>query len=219
MLYAAVSIAEEPETITPLSGLTPPVSESARPKQFKTNISEKRMTGRPVSTAASSSRLSLISLNSMDEPTSVTDTSTTQKTHDGNAGNHIYGEKERERVHHHHRHHGHGHDSRVIHQVYEWLQGEKAKRAKKKGKAVSKEGLPSEGRQRSGSGSSESSAVGLEKLQKILEDGIAAMGGSVESLTMGSPNLGEYFLYMPPLSENLGPSGYMNEFGFGRIRL
>ena len=228
----AVSIAEEPETITPKESQPIPIPESKGYKQFKTNIAEKRMTGRPTIPMKESSRLSLVSQSSWDEQ-ATTDTSTNftlrNRGHDGagSSSKLVHGERERERErsHHHHRHHAHGHESRVINEVYEWLQGEKAKRAKKKGKSVNGEGqglLPEGQTGRRGSAGSESSATGLEKLQKILEDGMAALGQGVENVVIGSPSLGElYFWNYFAWNVRCGFSAYgsMGPVGFRTLKL
>jgi choline kinase len=81
--------------------------------------------------------------------------------------------------------HPHGHQSshhdKLLSQVSEWLQAEKAKRAARKSKKTHNIGADGDAeiaasRERSGSQSSDSSVLSLEKLQRILEDNMAAFG-------------------------------------------
>jgi choline kinase len=100
--------------------------------------------------------------------------------------------------HHEHGHHGHRkhhHHEKLLSQVAEWLQAEKAKRsarkANKKGVKNKENELINESpsfRPRTGSQSSDSSAISLEKLQRILEDNMSSFG--IDSLPLGSPVLG-----------------------------
>ncbi|KAL2069054.1 hypothetical protein VTL71DRAFT_15392 [Oculimacula yallundae] len=160
----SVSIAE-PESITPLSGS----EDSSRPKQFRAGVSERRLTGRP-SIPSSSSRMSLQSQSSFDEPPPTSDTSSSA------AGKH-------HKLFHsplHHGHHEHRHD-KLLSQVAEWLQAEKAKRAAKKahgrGEEYEDTGSNNVSRPRTSSQSSDGSAISLEKLQQILEDNMSSFGG------------------------------------------
>ncbi|KAE8442352.1 hypothetical protein EG329_003423 [Mollisiaceae sp. DMI_Dod_QoI] len=181
-----VSIAE-PENASPQLSSS---DETARLKQFRAGVADKRMTGRPSFQAAgtgSSSRLSLLSLSSVDEPVPNSDISTggqtprhTEGKHHGSGHGHSHG-------------HAHHHD-KLLSQVAEWLQAEKAKRAARKAKRrggdekeapIENHGPTS--RQRTGSQSSDSSAISLEKLQRILEDNMTSFGH--ERLPMLSPAL------------------------------
>jgi choline kinase len=164
--------------------LTSP-DESTRHRRFSTSLSTKRMTGRPSMPSSSSSRISPANQGGMDEFNVSSDTSATQ--HHRGEGHHP-----------HHRHVQQQHD-RLLIQVSEWLQKEKAKRAaRKSAKRLSKEqeleGLNLEGDasqpslRRTSSQSSDSSAFSLEKLQRILEDNMTGYGQ--DSLPSTSPSLG-----------------------------
>jgi choline kinase len=127
----------------------------------------------------SSSRLSLYSQSSIDEPVPASDTSGTPKHH--------------ESKHHGHHHHAtQSHHERLIAQVAEWLQAEKAKRAARKSKKRGKgheetqEDKPAT-QPRTSSQSSDSSAISLERLQRILEDNMSSFG--LDRLPIGSPTL------------------------------
>lgn len=138
--------------------------------------------GRPVMPSNSSSRLSLVSANSVDESES---SATANKDH-------------RKLEHHHksHEHRVHQHDKLLL-QVSEWLQREKAKRAARKShkrspkqetKKSKDEGEPSAySHGRTSSQSSNSSAISLERLQRILEENMTAFGH--DSLPSNSPHL------------------------------
>ena len=173
-----MSIAEDPENIPPLSS----PEEPSRVKQFKAGLADKRMTGRPIMPLhSSSSRLSLYSQSSIDEPVPASEASSTPKHHEGK--------------HHHHKHHAQPHHEKLIAQVAEWLQAEKAKRAarksKKRGKGQREETqdeIKPAMRPRTSSQSSDSSAVSLEKLQRILEDNMGSFG--LDRLPISSPTLG-----------------------------
>ncbi|KAL5328340.1 hypothetical protein ACEPPN_001839 [Leptodophora sp. 'Broadleaf-Isolate-01'] len=158
-----VSIAE-PESITPLSGS----EDSSRPKQFRAGISERRMTGRP-SIPTSSSRLSMLSQSSIDDPLPASDASSPAS-----------GKHHKHHSPQHHGHHEHRHD-KLLSQVAEWLQAEKAKRAAKKahkrGDELEEDNKGNNvSRPRTSSQSSDGSAISLEKLQQILEDNMSSFG-------------------------------------------
>ncbi|CZR51492.1 related to choline kinase [Phialocephala subalpina] len=193
-----VSIAEpESENTPPLSSAS---DETSRHKQFRAGVADKRMTGRPSfhGGMGSGSRLSLLSQSSLDEPTPATLTGSS----DGQPSpRHGEGEGKHKHPHlhlHGHGHHGGGgggerehHHDKLLSQVAEWLQAEKAKRAARKSKRRGGEELiENEGhtsRPRTGSQSSDSSAISLEKLQRILEDNMSSFGH--ERLPMLSPQL------------------------------
>ncbi|RDW92521.1 choline kinase [Coleophoma crateriformis] len=170
-----VSIAEPAEDIP----LTFPTEEVSRRKQFTASIA-KRMTGRPTPPSTASSRVSTTSQGSTDE------TNLSPETSSHHRGDHKHG----------HRHHQHHHD-RLLSQVAEWLQAEKAKKAARKShKRGSKEddGQSEElglytGRSgsRPSSRGSDSSSISLEKLQRILEDSRTAFGHDL--LPLSSPVL------------------------------
>lgn len=96
----------------------------------------------------------------------------------------------------HHKHHSplhHGHhehrDDKLLSQVAEWLQAEKAKRAAKKahkrGDQLEDNEASHVSRPRTASQSSDGSAISLEKLQQILEDNMSSFG--LDSLPVASP--------------------------------
>lgn len=99
--------------------------------------------------------------------------------------------------HHHHRHSSHSHD-KLLTQVAEWLQAEKAKRAARKAKKRDQDPavLNNEwdgsitSRPRASSQSSDSSAISLERLQKILEDNMGSFGSEILTPLAPSPGLG-----------------------------
>ncbi|EKD12305.1 uncharacterized protein L3040_000226 [Drepanopeziza brunnea f. sp. 'multigermtubi'] len=170
-----VSIVEEPESITPLSGS----EDTTRPKQFKAGVSERRMTGRPSFHSSASSRLSIVSADDS-VPASNSTTSFLAPKHHVHPSNH-------ETLHHHHHEHRH---KKLLSQVAEWLQAEKAKRAARK---AHKQGNGPEDREnsryarpRTSSQSSDASAISLEKLQQILEDNMSSFG--IENVPSTSPS-------------------------------
>lgn len=163
---AVVSIAEPSESQLPP---TPTEQDPTRIKQFNAGVAAKRLTGRP-SMPSNSSRLSLISQSSLDDAKSPSETVPRETV-----GKH----------HQLHHHHHEQHQNRLLTQVAEWLQAEKAKRAarksKKKGDKENKR--PEEdtstlfsGRPRTASQGSDSSAISLEKLQRILEENLGSFG-------------------------------------------
>jgi len=166
-----VSIAEPEEGQLSLS------EDPARIKQFPASTASRRLSGRPYMPSNSSSRLSLVSMQSTEEPSSTEATNTP----------HIHAEE---------KHHQHHHE-RLLSQVAEWLQAEKAKRAARKSHKRSarqkendhaKEGLDESltSRARSSSQDSNSSAISLEQLQRILEDNMSLFGNS--KLPTSSPS-------------------------------
>jgi choline kinase len=177
LIDPVVSIAEPEES--PL----PPPEDSSRIKQFNAGVATKRLTGRP-SMQPNSSRLSLISQSSIEDANLSSDTS-------GAA-------RQGESRHHRHKHDEHTHD-KLLTQVAEWLQAEKAKRAARKSKK--RKGSENEqlefrqetdgsttSRPRTSSQSSDSSAISLERLQRILEDNMNSFG--YERFPAASPVLG-----------------------------
>ncbi|CZT03306.1 related to choline kinase [Rhynchosporium agropyri] len=166
-----VSIAAEPESIPLLSGS----DDSSRPKQFRAGVSERRMTGRP-NTPTSSSKASLQSQGSIEDPQPASDASSAAP------GKHHKFHSPLHRGHHEHRH------DKLLSQVAEWLQAEKAKRAAKKahGRGDDLEDIGSNNisRPRTSSQSSDGSTISLEKLQQILEDNMSSFG--LDSLPVAS---------------------------------
>ncbi|KAI9644395.1 hypothetical protein NHQ30_007752 [Ciborinia camelliae] len=186
-----VSIAEpEQEDIQEFE--LPPTDESSRIKHFSAGVA-KRMTGRPNMPSASSSKLSLRSQNSSEElPRDLTPSDS--KPND-------------ETKHHHH------HD-KLLSQVAEWLHSERAKRtARNLNKRDNKENeaivedLADRGttsRPRTMSESSSSSALALEKLQKILEDNMLELGhNQIPHLTSPKRQSRKRSLVRPPLKHAL----------------
>ncbi|TAQ83169.1 hypothetical protein B7494_g8509 [Chlorociboria aeruginascens] len=158
-----VSIAE-PEDISSVANSGS--DDNQRIKQFNAGVG-KRLTGRPSMTSPNSSRMSLLSQGSIDENVSSDAPAAPQER--------------RHRPQHHHHH------EKLLTQVAEWLQAEKAKReARRSKKRSSKENdpdmVPEEKnediypRQRTSSQGSDSSAISLDKLQRILEDNMASFG-------------------------------------------
>jgi choline kinase len=145
------------------------------------------MTGRPSMHSNSSSRISLVSQNSIDDLN--LDTTGTQHPR-GESHPHPH-------PHPHHAHHAHKHDKLLL-QVSEWLQREKAKLAARKSKESSKRpqlnGVKEaadtgrSSRPRTSSQSSDSSSLSLEKLQRILEDNMSGYG--LDKVLLASPPLG-----------------------------
>ncbi|RAL63542.1 hypothetical protein DID88_003586 [Monilinia fructigena] len=159
-----VSIAEpEPEDIQEFE--LPPTDETSRIKHFSAGVA-KRMTGRPNMPSASSSKLSLRSQSSLEEPPTQDPTPSEPS-------------KINEEGKHHHR-------DKLLFQVAEWLHSEKAKRTARKSSRIDTqendtvlENLPDRGlvsKPRTLSESSSSSAFSLEKLQRILEDNMLDFG-------------------------------------------
>ncbi|ESZ89722.1 hypothetical protein SBOR_9891 [Sclerotinia borealis F-4128] len=153
-----VSIAEpEPEGIQEFE--LSPTDETSRIKHFSAGIA-KRMTGRPNMPSTNSSKVTLRSQISLEEPTRNLTPLDSSKPNE-------------EAKHHHHR-------DKLLSQVSEWLHSEKAKRTSRKSNKrdvkeneAMVENLPDRimtSKPRTMSDSSTSSALSLEKLQKILED-------------------------------------------------
>jgi len=162
--YVVVSIAE-PESISPLMQ----AMDGQPKKQFNAGVA-KRLSGRPAPSTASS-RASIVSQKSMEDLPEAALSSSPNET----------------RAHHHHHRHRH---EKLLTQVAEWLQAEKAKRALRKTKKhhASKTKTPDESGDiiaRSSSRDSDSSALSLEKLQRILEGSMAEFGIDPSA----SPNL------------------------------
>jgi choline kinase len=159
-----VSIDSEPEEIEPIS--TP--DEESRRKQHKAGLG-KRLMGRATPSTNQLSRLSTVSQNSADDVKPQSEENTGPPRH--------------------HIHHAHHHE-KLISQVTTWLEAEKtkriARRSRRKGRRETKEANAAAAhdrvlheiskRPRSGSQSSDSSEISLDKLQRILEDSLTAFG-------------------------------------------
>jgi choline kinase len=151
-IFLAVSIAE-PESISPL--IQPLDGQPKR--QFTAGVA-KRLSGRPPPTSTHGSISSQKSIE--DLPAAAMDESQTS------------GHKPIQRHHHHSKH------DRLLSQVAEWLQAEKAKHAARKATkhSTSTATLPDErdgATLRPSSQSSDSSTLSLEKLQRILENNMS----------------------------------------------
>jgi choline kinase len=178
-----VSIAE-PENTPPLSL----ADEPTRPKQYKAGMADKRLTGRSSFQSNASSKLSLVSHGSIDEPVPASEESTPRHTEgeSHNYNGHLGHQK------HHYPHspsHYHHRYEKLLTQVAQWLQAEKAKRAARKTK---RDGDELDGdvesttrKSRTPSHSSDSSAISLEQLQRILEENMTSLGH--EQLPFDSP--------------------------------
>ncbi len=154
-LDVVVSIAE-PESISPLMQ----AMDGQPRKQYNAGVG-RRLSGRPPQSSASS-RASLVSQKSIED---LPEAALSLSPNEGRS---------------HHHHHRHRHE-KLLAQVAEWLHAEKTKRASRKAKKynVSEAKLPDEFRDpaaRPSSRDSDSSALSLEKLQRILEGSIAEFG-------------------------------------------
>lgn len=183
LMQPVVSIAE-PDELSPLME-----SEDNKPKKhhrFTAGLA-KRLTGRPVTPSNNSSRLSLVSQSSIDDllpPPSIPYDEPETETENGKSFVHS----------HHHSHpHTHTHE-KLLTQVAEWLQAEKARHASRKSKARGEhtimdqqsDGNAASQRSRKDSQSSDTStSISLEKLQRILEDNMSVFS----SHSHKSPNL------------------------------
>ncbi|TVY56495.1 Choline kinase [Lachnellula cervina] len=158
-----VSISEpEPEPEPEPSALPEPLYETyPRHRQHSAGVATRRLSGRPGLQANPSSRLSLVSQSSLDD-------SETGNLEQGKSG-HEHGKPHHEKPHH----------EKLLTQVAGWLQAEKAKRAARRSKkrgGKSRDEENEQQRPRTGSQSSDSSAISLEKLQRIIEDNMSAFG-------------------------------------------
>ncbi|KAH8812544.1 choline kinase-like protein [Xylogone sp. PMI_703] len=180
-----VSILEEPETLSPLP--TPALEDGPRVKQFTAGVG-KRMTGRSIPPSNSSSRLSSVSQSATEDLDPLSESPGTSSHKDKKHHHSYFG-------HHHHNHQDT--QDKLLAQVTEWLQNEKAKRAARKAKKrnstevipslPSEESLLSTSRTRTASQNSSASDLSLEKLQKILEDNKPSFG---QPKSGSSPSLG-----------------------------
>ena len=128
------------------------------------------MTGRPHMSSNSSSRLSLVSATGLEDQYSSSDVAGNPRSSHAEGGGHRQPQ----------------HD-KLLSQVAEWLQSEKAKRAARKShkrstkqqksdKLTEKADGDATSRPRTSSQSSDSSALSLELLQRILEDNMSSFG-------------------------------------------
>jgi choline kinase len=175
----AVQIAEpEPETL----------EDFQLKKQFSAGVG-KRLSGRPPVVSANSSRTSLLNQNGLEVLSGLTSNQSPLQAPADSDMSHSH--------HHHHRHHL---SEKLISQVAEWIEHERKKKSNRKsrrahhGRRKSKS-PPKEGeavavsesasvespehagaRPRSYSIDSQSSEVSLDRLQRIIDDGLGALG-------------------------------------------
>lgn len=167
-MLVAVTIAD-PEVSPMLNSL-----ECQQPKQFSAGIGKRLSGRRPSMSSSSRSQLNL------DELPSPAMTEAHPKGH-GHIHGHIHGHGD------HHLHGRHAHD-KLISQVSEWLQAEKAKRAaRKSNKNQSRPHLldgstEKSSKPRTSSQSSDGSATSLERLQRILEDNMSSSVFGIDGL-------------------------------------
>lgn len=191
MVEIAVSISETPETFESLP--MPAMEDGQRVKKFNAGVG-KRMSGRPILPSNNSSRLSMISSNSVEDTLMAQTPTESLPEHQKRHHNHFHTK--------HHEKHPH---ENLLSQVAEWLQAEKAKRAARKSQkrmtgddslassAPDGDGINGNTRNhRTGSQSSSSSDLSLERLQQILDDSISSFGqgyrGAATTVTM-SPDI------------------------------
>ncbi|KAI5860706.1 kinase-like protein [Durotheca rogersii] len=148
--------------------------ETAPKRQYSAGVA-RRLSGRPPLQDSSSSRTSLLSQSSVEALSSHTSSqSLHQYPQDGS------------RAHSHHHPHHHTQLDKFLAQVADWLEHERAKKENRKAKRVHSGGrrkaardeadAPPSQRARSRSTDSESSDVSLDRLQVIVDDGMAALG-------------------------------------------
>jgi choline kinase len=169
---------------------SPEESSSSYKRQYVAGIG-KRISGR---LPGNSSKTSLVSQSSLDQLAPLVDLSA-QLSPDVN---------NQQTNHHHHHHHGIDRASqKLLSQLAEWLQREKAKRHKRKSRRThhgkksrsptaepESPGLEIK-RDRAASIGSDGSDVSLDGLQKIIDDGIKALG--LDSLPSLVPTMGRRF--------------------------
>ncbi|KAK7750412.1 hypothetical protein SLS62_007600 [Diatrype stigma] len=135
----------------------------------------KRLSGRPPAVAADSSRTSLLSQASLEALDSLASNSSLDVTQDTGAS-------------HHHRHLANHHfGERLISQISEWLEHERTKNQNRKSRGIHSRRKPSDHAAKSAetpqpeatrrdSIDSESSDVSFDRLQRIVEEGMNALG-------------------------------------------
>ncbi|OIW30940.1 kinase-like protein [Coniochaeta ligniaria NRRL 30616] len=153
--------------------------------------SARRLSGRPPLATTTSSRNSLISQTSMEGLSSLAQTMSPPS-----------GSEEAPQP---HRHRINRASEKLVSQIAEWLQREKAKKDRKKSPRVPRKKTPPPtpptpdstapeapptGRDRAASLESDSSEVSLDRLQRILDDSMAALGLNAHQPPHASPRLG-----------------------------
>ncbi|KAI1259884.1 kinase-like protein [Xylariaceae sp. FL1019] len=169
----AVQIAEpEPEPSSP---------EDSQPrKQFSAGLS-RRLSGRPAVLPTNSSRASLLNQTSVEALANLQSRDLPQPPGDESS--------QIQQHHHHHRHRLDRMGERLVAQVAEWIEHEKAKKSHRKLKHVTSsrrrsnahdaqetEAEPGSSRSRRYSVDSQSSEVSLDRLQKIIDDSMTSLG-------------------------------------------
>jgi choline kinase len=178
-------------------------NEDSQPKkQFSAGLA-KRLSGRPPSFGATSSRSSLLSQNSAEalsghnsNPSPLLETP--QEEEDSAPSDHGH--------HRHHHHHRLEHASeRFLAQIAEWLDNERVKKQKRKARKVYSKGRKTPPSAKEDAGASErlptrhhraysidsqSSDVSLDRLQRILDDNMNALG--LNGTPHYSPHIGRW---------------------------
>ncbi|KAK4145784.1 kinase-like domain-containing protein [Dichotomopilus funicola] len=182
----AVQIAEpEPSS--------PPPDDSQVKKQYSAGVA-KRLSGRPPLPPSRSSTLSLISMESGFDSAAATPSVVEDQGQ-------LQQQNQPHQSHSHHRHRPDVVTERLISQVFDWLEREKVKRQNKPHRRphLRRRSPPTEGpppstttlegfRPRADSIQSDSSEVSLDRLQRILDDNMAALG--LNSVPQLLPRLG-----------------------------
>ncbi|KAK4250939.1 kinase-like domain-containing protein [Corynascus novoguineensis] len=177
----AVQIAE-PEPSSPAA-----LDDAQVKKQFSAGVAAKRLSGRPPlsATPSRSSTFSQASTESGQSPVVVTPSASGE-------------EAQSQPSHSHHRHRPDIVTERLLAQVADWLERERAKQTNKKSRRQNIRRKPQRNeisipvpeppRPRADSITSDSSEVSLDRLQRILDDNMAALG--LNSLSQFMPRLG-----------------------------
>ncbi|KAL2180995.1 kinase-like domain-containing protein [Thermothelomyces heterothallicus CBS 202.75] len=190
----------EAERVSPLSApvkavqIAEPAPSPASPddlqvkKQFSAGVAAKRLSGRPPLPATPSRPSTLSQASSEGGQNSAVATSSAASAE----------EVQTQQPHAHHRHRPDMVTERLLSQVAEWLEREKVKQANKRSRRSRVRGktahddvsipVPEPGRPRADSIESDSSEVSLDRLQRILDESMAALG--LGSLTQPLPRLG-----------------------------
>ncbi|KAL2158428.1 hypothetical protein VTH06DRAFT_4476 [Thermothelomyces fergusii] len=157
-------------------------------KQFSAGVAAKRLSGRPPLPAALSRSSTVSQASSEGGQNSAVATPPAASGEDVQS----------QQPHAHHRNRPDMVTERLLSQVAEWLEREKVKQAKKRSRRSRPQGktrhddisipVPQPGRPRADSIESDSSEVSLDRLQRILDDSMAALG--LSSLAQPPPRLG-----------------------------
>ncbi|KAH8907854.1 kinase-like protein [Coniochaeta sp. PMI_546] len=157
--------------------------------------SARRLSGRPALGTATSSRNSLVSQTSLENLSSMAQTMSPPSG----------GEETAQSSPQPHRHRINRASEKLVTQIAEWLQREKAKKESRRSHRVPRRktppttppapdsaalGMSPAGRDRAASLESDSSEVSLDRLQRILDDSMAALGLNSHQLPHVSPRLG-----------------------------